>query len=133
MEALLQAVKNFNSLDLRISIEAEYCDTNENALCLHLYGEIDNETSRPFEKVIGNLFTEEYIPAVFILECSQLQYVSSTGIGSFVNILMQSNHQNVHLYLSSLPDNVRSVFALLGFSRYFNFIDSPAEAFNQNH
>ena len=128
MEALLKEIKAFNDQDHRISIKAVYCEESHSSLCFHLYGELDNENSRPFEKRITSYFTRQYIPAVLILECSKLNYVSSTGIGVFVNILMQCNRQDIQLYMCALPEKIQNLFSLLGFSSYFTFIDSISEA-----
>ena len=127
MEALLKEIKAFNAQDYRISIKAKYCEASQRSLCFHLYGELDNESGLPFEKRITSYFTRQFIPPVLILDCSKLNYVSSTGIGVFVNILMQCNQQDIHLYLCALPEKIRNLFSLLGFSNYFTFIDSISE------
>ncbi|MFW5715673.1 MAG: STAS domain-containing protein [bacterium] len=133
MEALLREIEQFNSQEDKLHIEVEYCDTHETVLCLHLYGELDNETSPPFEKIVDTLFSKEYVPPTFILECSSLSYVSSTGIGSFVRTLMQCNRRDKKLYLCALADKTQNLFSLLGFSRYFTFIESPTEVMKQSN
>src|SRR6056297_2143685 len=127
MEALLKEIEAFNAQEHRVSIKAEYCEANRRSLCIHLYGELDNESGLPFEKRITSYFTRQFIPPVLILECNKLNYVSSTGIGVFVNILMQCNRQDIRLYLCTLPENIKKLFSLLGFSSYFTFIDSVSE------
>jgi anti-sigma B factor antagonist len=127
MEALLKEIEAFNAQDHRISIKAVYCEASRRSLCLHLYGELDNESGLPFEKRITTYLTRKFIPPVLILECSKLNYVSSTGIGVFVNILMQCNRQGIQLYLCALPEKIKNLFSLLGFSSYFTFIDSVSE------
>jgi len=128
MDALLKEIEAFNAQDHRISIKAAYCEASQKSLCFHLYGELDNESGLPFEKRITSYFTRQFIPPILILECSKLNYVSSTGIGVFVNILMQCNRQDIHLYLCALPEKIKNLFSLLGFSSYFTFIDSISEA-----
>ncbi len=127
MDNFVKSIEQFNAQKLKISLEAEYCDKIGRAMCLHLYGELDNDTSRPFEKIVESFFTQDYIPPVLVLECSNLQYVSSTGIGIFVSILMKCNQQDMKLYLSALPSKIYELFSLLGFSNYFTFIDSTSE------
>ena len=131
MEALLREIEQFNSHEEIINLEVEYCDSHKQTLCLHLYGELDNKTSLPFEKVAKKVFIKEYIPPILILECSGLSYVSSTGIGSFVSILMHCNRQGIELYLLGMQDKTQNLFSLLGFSKYFSFIESVSDIFSQ--
>lgn len=133
MKALLREIERFNSRIESLNLTAEYCDSQQQVLCLHLYGELDNETSLPFEKLVDAFFENGYIPSILILECSSLSYVSSTGIGSFVSTLMQCNQRKSRLYLCALPDKTHNLFSLLGFSRYFSFIESIDEVINQNN
>lgn len=128
MENFLEEIHKFNEKELSISVTAEYCTEDQHVLCFHMYGELDNETSRPLEKLIEQVFTQDYVPEVIVLECSNLNYVSSTGIGVFVSALMKCNRRNIKLFLSAMPEKILNIFSLLGFYSYFDFIPSPADA-----
>jgi len=78
--------------------------------------------------LISQVLTQEEIPEVLVLECSNLNYVSSTGIGVFVSILMKCNRRNIKLFLSAMPEKILNIFSLLGFYSYFNFISTTADA-----
>ena len=127
MEELLKEIEAFNAQDYRISIKAKFCEESRKSFCIYLYGELDNESGLPLEKRITIYFTRQFIPLVLILECSKLNYASSTGIGTFVHILMQCNRQDIRLYLCALPEKIKNLFSLLGFSSYFTFIDTVSE------
>ncbi len=128
MENFLEEIHKFNEKELRISLAAEYCPENQHVLCFHMYGELYNETCCPLEKLISQVLTQEEIPEVLVLECSNLNYVSSTGIGVFVSILMKCNRRNIKLFLSAMPEKILNIFSLLGFYSYFNFISTTADA-----
>ena len=67
----------------------------------------------------------------FILDCSELNYISSTGIGSLASFLRNTQTKNGHLVLVSLQDSVHEVFVILGFTQFFTVKDSQDEALKE--
>ena len=59
-----------------------------------------------------------------ILNCAHLDYVSSTGIGSFTAFLKAVKGKGGDIVLLSLQPKVYEVFQLLGFSNFFTIHDS---------
>ncbi len=63
-----------------------------------------------------------------IFQCGGLNYVSSTGIGSFTAFLKAVKPRGGDLVLLEIQPKVYEVFQLLGFSQFFNIRDSLAES-----
>ena len=62
------------------------------------------------------------------MDCSALNYISSTGIGSLASFLRNTQSKNGHLVLVSLQESVHEVFVILGFTQFFTVKNTEAEA-----
>lgn len=58
---------------------------------------------------------------VIVLDCSQLQYISSSGLRLFLGLLKASKPKGIRVIISGLNDNLRQVFAMTGFTSLFEF------------
>ncbi|MDR0554116.1 MAG: STAS domain-containing protein [Treponema sp.] len=95
-------------------------------LVLYLNGYIDTYNSNLFQKRIQKAIEEGFVRLIF--HCSGLNYVSSTGIGSFTAFLKTVKPRNGDVVLLEIQPKVYEVFQLLGFSQFFNIQDSLDEA-----
>lgn len=111
---------------LKISLETEASVPN----CLYIYmnGYIDTYNSNFFQKKITKAIEAGYVNLIF--NCSALNYVSSTGIGSFTSFLKMIKPKGGDIVLLEIQPKVYEVFQLLGFSQFFNIKDSSEEAVN---
>jgi len=56
-----------------------------------------------------------------VLDCSALEYISSSGLRIFLNILKNSKSKGLHVYIQDINNELRSVFAMTGFTNLFEF------------
>lgn len=91
-------------------------------LMLTLTGYIDTYNSNFFQKRIQKAIEGGFVRLIF--QCSGLNYVSSTGIGSFTTFLKAVKPQGGDLILLDIQPKVYEVFQLLGFSQFFNIKDN---------
>jgi anti-sigma B factor antagonist len=56
-----------------------------------------------------------------ILDCSLLEYISSSGLRIFLNILKHAKSKGHHVYIQGINDDLRTVFAMTGFTNLFEF------------
>jgi anti-sigma B factor antagonist len=63
-----------------------------------------------------------------VFHCAGLNYVSSTGIGSFTAFLKAVKPRGGDLVLLEIQPKVYEVFQLLGFSQFFNIKENLEEA-----
>ena len=85
-----------------------------------LKGRLDTAAAPDTEKAMGELIngTEKEI----ILDCTELEYISSAGLRIFPTILQNTQEKGGHVYIKGISDDVRAVFALTGFINIFEFI-----------
>ena len=71
------------------------------------------KTMRPLNEVEGK---------DIILDCTEMDYISSSGLRIFLVILQNAQEKGGHVYVKGINDNVQSIFAITGFSSLFRFI-----------
>ena len=108
--------------DESLKIKIQKVDEVEGCLVLYLEGYIDTYNSNYFQKRIQKAIEKGFIRLIF--QCGGLNYVSSTGIGSFTAFLKAVKPRGGDLVLLEIQPKVYEVFQLLGFSQFFNIKDS---------
>ena len=107
-----------NERDDSLSISLKKADGIARGLFIYLSGYIDTYNSNYFQKQITKVIEAGYINLIF--NCSALNYVSSTGIGSFTVFLKVIKPKGGDIVLQEIQPKVYEVFQLLGFSQFFN-------------
>jgi len=118
-----EIIESFNSeKDKNLRLQLQKIDSLEKCIVIVLIGYIDTYNSTFFQQKVMPLINAGYIKIIF--DCSQLDYVSSTGIGSFTSFLKTVKAKDGDIVLLSLQPKVHEVFQLLGFADFFNVRDS---------
>lgn len=112
--------------DDSLKIKLQKFDNVNSCLALYLTGYIDTYNSNNFQKRVSKAIDVGYINLIF--QCGALNYVSSTGIGSFTAFLKAVKPRGGDVVLLEIQPKVYEVFQLLGFSQFFNIKDSLDEA-----
>jgi anti-anti-sigma factor len=112
--------------DDSLKIRLQKVDSVDNCLTLFLTGYIDTYNSNFFQKRVGKAIEAGFIRLIF--NCGGLNYVSSTGIGSFTAFLKAVRPRGGDIVLLEIQPKVYEVFQLLGFSQFFNIKDNLDEA-----
>ena len=112
--------------DDSLKIRLQKVDTVDGCLVLYLTGYIDTYNSNFFQKRVTRAIDAGFIRLIF--SAAGLNYVSSTGIGSFTAFLKAVKPRGGDLVLLEIQPKVYEVFQLLGFSQFFNIKDSLNEA-----
>ena len=56
-----------------------------------------------------------------IIDCTDLEYISSAGLRIFLGILQNAQERGGHVYIRNINDQVRTIFTITGFSNIFEF------------
>ncbi|GHV56170.1 anti-sigma factor antagonist [Spirochaetia bacterium] len=124
-----EIISGFDSeKDDSLKIKLQNVDEAEGCLVLYLNGYIDTYNSNYFQKRVQKVIDNDFIRLVF--HCGGLNYVSSTGIGSFTTFLKAVKPRGGDVVLLEIQSRVFEVFQLLGFSRFFNIKDNLEDALN---
>jgi len=103
--------------DESLKIELKSAPEIENCLILSLDGYIDTYNSVYFQRRVQMAIEGGFVKLIF--NCDGLNYVSSTGIGSFITFL-KTVRPDGDVVLFNIQSKVYEVFQLLGFSQFFN-------------
>ena len=112
--------------DDSLKIRLQKIEDTAGCLVLYLTGYIDTYNSNYFQKRVAKAIEANFIKLIF--HCAGLNYVSSTGIGSFTAFLKAVKPRGGDLVLLEIQPKVYEVFQLLGFSQFFNIRQSLDEA-----
>ena len=90
-----------------------------NDYVMYFEGRLDTAASPQVQQEMQPLFenTEHNI----ILDCNNLDYISSSGLRIFLSILKSAKANNCHVYIRNLSDGVRQIFTMTGFINLFEF------------
>ncbi|SIQ35127.1 anti-anti-sigma factor [Alkalispirochaeta americana] len=119
--------------DESLKIRLEKASGTEGCLILYLTGYIDTYNSNFFQKRVNRAVEAGFARLIF--HCAGLNYVSSTGIGSFTAFLKAVKPKGGDLVLLEIQPKVYEVFQLLGFSQFFQIkdnLDDAVEHFTKN-
>jgi anti-anti-sigma factor len=114
--------------DESLKIQLRNAGELKGGLVLYLTGYIDTYNSNIFQKRVQKAIEKGFIYLIF--HCGGLNYVSSTGIGSFTAFLKVVKPRNGNLALLDIQPKVYEVFQLLGFSQFFNIRENLDDAIN---
>jgi len=112
--------------DDSLKISLEKVPSADGCLLLYLSGYIDTYNSNFFQKRVSKAIESGFVNLIF--NCSGLNYVSSTGIGSFTAFLKAVKPRGGDVVLLEIQPKVYEVFQLLGFSQFFNIKENMEEA-----
>ena len=82
-------------------------------------GRLDTAAASQTEKDMQPLI--DCIGHDIILDCTSLQYISSSGLRLFLNVLKNSKPKGSHVYITGMNEDIRNVFAMTGFINLFEF------------
>ena len=85
-----------------------------------LVGSLDTAAAAETEKAMSPLNDVE--GKNIIIDCTDLTYISSSGLRIFLGILQNAEEKGGHVYIKGINDSVRGVFTITGFSNIFEFM-----------
>ena len=56
-----------------------------------------------------------------ILDCTKLDYISSSGLRLFLSVLKTAKPLGSHVYITGMNSDLRNVFNMTGFTNLFEF------------
>lgn len=98
---------------MKIKIQEE-----ENKVKVGLEGDLDTSAAQEAEKEFQSLMGLKN--KEIIIDCSSLNYISSSGLRLFLSLLKSCKPNGNTLKLENLNDNIKKVFTMTGFSNLFN-------------
>jgi anti-sigma B factor antagonist len=84
-----------------------------------LAGSLDTAAAAETEKEMSPL--NEVEGKDIIIDCTDLTYISSSGLRIFLDILKNAQEKGGHVYIRGISDSVREIFTITGFCNIFEF------------
>lgn len=85
-----------------------------------LEGSLDTAAAAETEKAMSPLYDVK--GKDIIIDCTDLEYISSAGLRIFLGILHNAGEEGGHVYIKGINDKVRAIFTITGFSNIFEFM-----------
>jgi anti-anti-sigma factor len=98
----------------------------DGVLNVSLKGRLDAVSSPDFDQELGKLLNEG--EALLVFDLNELDYISSSGLRSFLMITKKLKATSGKIALASLQDIVKQVFEVSGFNQIIPIFDSLDEA-----
>ncbi|MBQ7443939.1 MAG: STAS domain-containing protein [Bacteroidaceae bacterium] len=92
---------------------------NEGQLVALFEGRLDTAAAPQTEKDMEPLANCE--GRDIILDCTRLEYISSSGLRLFLSVLKTAKPKGSHVYITGMNADLRSVFSMTGFINLFEF------------
>lgn len=106
-------------MDILLTKKPEY-------LKIELIGDLDASTSMNLDHELAQALknSEKHI----LVDCNNLYYISSAGLGVFMSYIQDFNDNNVFFALFGLSNKVKNVFSILGLEKLIKTFDNEADA-----
>ena len=89
-------------------------------------GDLDASASIQLDQAIEEAVTNK--ESKLIVDCSQLEYISSAGLGVFMSYIQDFQENSISLVLCHLSEKVRNVFQILGLDELIKIVETKEEA-----
>ena len=92
---------------------------NGDEVVVALNGELDTVTTAQMGEELNRII--EMARNQLIIDCKDLEYISSSGLRFFMQLKRHSEQQNGTVTLINMNQDVKEVFRISGFHHIFNF------------
>lgn len=127
MDSRFKDLIELNDADEGVKLDADFHEGNNDIIVVKIEGYIDTKNSQQFMNSLLSVVSANTGASKLVLDLNAVTYISSTGVGSLTNVLVQSKKVNMELYLSNVNEKINNVIKMLGFSSFFKFINSPSD------
>ena len=100
-----------------VKITLEKQDGNMVAI---LDGRLDTPATPESEKALSPLLHCD--DKDVILDCTELNYIASSGLRIFLDILKNAKAHDHHVYIKNISKNIKEAFVLTGFIDLFEYM-----------
>lgn len=95
---------------------------------IEIHGRLDINNSNKLEQTLLDLSRTD---SKFVLDCTGLDYISSSGLRVFLMFLKKVSSGNGVFHICCLQDVIKEVFDISGFTSLFKIFTTRNEALNK--
>ncbi|OKL39109.1 STAS domain-containing protein [Pontibacter flavimaris] len=101
-------------------------EIKDNTVIMTLDGELDASSSVILDEELSDPEIMKY--AKVLVNCQDLNYISSAGLGVFISHLQRFEDAQIKLIFYNMQDKVRNVFEILGLDLLMTIVSDYEEA-----
>ncbi len=90
-------------------------------------GDIDASSSIQLDETLSEQLEKQH--QNIVIDCSDLNYISSAGLGVFMSYIEEFKGNNQKFVLFGLSEKVKNVFDMLGLDQLMNIVTDKEAAF----
>jgi anti-sigma B factor antagonist len=128
MEKIIRCLEELIATEPLIGLSYEIIQEPCPSLVVGLSGSLETSNSGKFQTAMINLMGEEAWIQAIVVDLGHLQYISSTGIGSFTVLFSNARKHDMFMYLANVPEKISSLLHFLGLWDYLAIKITVAEA-----
>ncbi|WP_299823197.1 STAS domain-containing protein [uncultured Pontibacter sp.] len=98
-----------------------------NIVAVRLVGELDANTAVAADDALQEAIASTPGNAI-VVDCSELQYISSAGLGVILSSLHACNQNKIKIAFCGLQPKIKNVFTILGIEKIILITQSEEEA-----
>jgi anti-sigma B factor antagonist len=87
------------------------------AVKISLIGEVDIYTASSLKEKLYSIIDQ--VNMDLRIDCSELNYIDSTGLGIFVGTLKKAKQNDKKIYITNLKENIKKLFLITGLDKLF--------------
>lgn len=88
---------------------------------IELIGDLDIYNNKKFKEKLADIY--EDLDKDLVVDCSRLEYIDSTGLGSFISLLKLTRDEEREITVKNLKKNIKKVFKITDLDKLFNLGD----------
>lgn len=88
---------------------------------IELIGDLDIYNNKKFKEKLADIYEE--LDKDLVVDCSHLEYIDSTGLGSFISLLKLTRDEEKEITVKNLKKNIKKVFKITELDKLFNLGD----------
>ena len=101
-------------------------DIQDSTVIMTLDGELDASSSVILDEELSDPEIMKY--SKILVDCRNLNYISSAGLGVFISHLQRFEDAQIKLIFFNMQDKVRNVFEILGLDLLMTIVTNYEEA-----
>lgn len=101
-------------------------DIKDSTIVMTLDGELDASSSVMLDEELSDPEIMKY--SKILVDCKNLHYISSAGLGVFISHLQRFEDAQIKLIFFNMQDKVRNVFEILGLDLLMTIVADYEEA-----
>lgn len=101
-------------------------EIKDSTIIMTLDGELDASSSVSLDEELSDPEIMKY--SKILVDCQNLHYISSAGLGVFISHLQRFEDAQIKLIFFNMQDKVRNVFEILGLDLLMTIVSDYEEA-----